>query len=82
MNRTESLRRLGAAAIFTAALGLGMGSAFAQDYPNRPITAVVPFGAGGGADTQTRIWGEAMAGLTGQRIVIENVAGAAGVAGT
>src|SRR5690606_31470598 len=43
---------------------------------------VVPFGAGGGADTQTRIWGEAMAPLIGQRIVVENVAGAASVAGT
>src|SRR5690606_7418972 len=48
----------------------------------RPITAIVPFGAGGGADTQTRIWGEAIAPLIGQRIVVENVAGSAGVAGT
>jgi tripartite-type tricarboxylate transporter receptor subunit TctC len=82
MTRRQGALRLGAAAIAMAAIGLNLAAAFAQDYPNRPITAVVPFGAGGGADTQTRIWGEAMAGLTGQRIVVENVAGSAGVAGT
>lgn len=80
--RRRGLVRLGAAALVAATLALSLGGASAQDYPNRPITAVVPFGAGGGADTQTRIWGEAMAALTGQRIVVENVAGAAGVAGT
>lgn len=70
-----------AAVLLTAAAGFA-ATASAQDYPNRPITAIVPFGAGGGADTQTRIWGEAIAPLIGQRIVVENVAGSAGVAGT
>lgn len=82
MSRRRGVLRLGVAAAAMAAIGLSSFAAFAQDYPNRPITAIVPFGAGGGADTQTRIWGEAMAGLTGQRIVVENVAGSAGVAGT
>ncbi len=91
MNTTEhglrpsgrsSAWRLGAAAIVAAGLGLSPAITLAQDYPDRPITAIVPFGAGGGADTQTRIWGEAMADLTGQRIIVENVPGSAGVAGT
>jgi tripartite-type tricarboxylate transporter receptor subunit TctC len=82
VTRRPGALRLGAAVIAFAAVGLSHLPAFAQDYPNRPITAIVPFGAGGGADTQTRIWGEAMAALTGQRIVVENVAGSAGVAGT
>ena len=75
--------RLAAAAVMVAAtVGLGSGGALAQNYPNKPITAVVPFAAGGGADTQTRIWGDAMAPLIGQRIVVENVPGTAGIAGT
>jgi tripartite-type tricarboxylate transporter receptor subunit TctC len=78
----RGMLQLGAAAIAIAATGLGLGAAMAQDYPNRPITAVVPFGAGGGADTQTRIWAESFADIAGQRIVIENVPGTAGVAGT
>src|SRR5262245_43466543 len=79
----RGVQRLAAAGFFAiAAFGLGTGAGLAQTYPNKPIAAVVPFGAGGGADTQTRIWGDAMAGLVGQRIVVENVAGSAGIAGT
>lgn len=59
-----------------------LDSALAQDYPTKSITAVVPFAAGGGSDTQTRIWGEAMAPLIGHRIIVENVPGTAGIAGT
>ena len=83
-SRVQARMRRGVAAaavLLTAAVGFA-ATASAQDYPNRPITAIVPFGAGGGADTQTRIWGEAIAPLIGQRIVVENVAGSAGVAGT
>ncbi|MCR6673448.1 hypothetical protein [Devosia ginsengisoli] len=51
--------RLAATALVVAAVfGLAPSGAMAQDYPNQPITAIVPFGAGGGADTQTRIWGK------------------------
>jgi tripartite-type tricarboxylate transporter receptor subunit TctC len=71
------------AAAMLATMGTATGVAHAQDdYPNKPITAIVPFGAGGGTDTQTRMWGEAMAPITGQRVVVENVPGAAGVIGT
>lgn len=77
-----SRRGLMAGAAALAALALAPMGAVAQDYPNKPITVVIPFAAGGGTDTQARIWGEAMAPLIGQRMVIENVAGAAGVIGT
>lgn len=71
------------AAVMLAMAGTATGVAEAQgDYPNKPITAIVPFGAGGGTDTQTRMWGEAMAPIIGQRVVVENVPGAAGVIGT
>src|SRR5262245_29890502 len=57
------------------------GPSEAQDYPNRPIKFVVPFPAGGPADTISRILTEKMAGLIGQSIVIENRAGAGGLTG-
>ena len=52
--------------------------AYAQDYPSRPITTIVPFPAGGGTDVIARIVSEHMSRTLGQPIVIENVAGAGG----
>src|SRR5712671_2918107 len=54
----------------------------AQAYPSRPITLVVPFAAGGGADTVLRIITERMRTLLGQTIIIENVGGGSGTIGT
>jgi len=54
---------------------------FAQDYPDRPITVVVPFSAGGPTDTVTRLVAEAMSKDLGQQIVVENVGGAGGTLG-
>jgi tripartite-type tricarboxylate transporter receptor subunit TctC len=56
--------------------------AWAQAYPTRPITLVIPFAAGGGADVVLRIITERMRTLVGQTIVIENVSGANGTIGT
>jgi tripartite-type tricarboxylate transporter receptor subunit TctC len=61
------------------ALGLA-GGAFAA-YPERPITMIVPFAAGGPTDVTARIVGEHMSRTLGQQIVIENVAGAGGTTG-
>jgi tripartite-type tricarboxylate transporter receptor subunit TctC len=58
------------------------GLAWAQDYPSKPIKFVVPFPAGGPADTLSRILTDKMATLLGQPIVIENRAGAGGLTGT
>jgi len=57
-------------------------NAFAQDFPARPITIVVPFSSGGPLDTMTRIVADRMRGLLGQSVVVENVTGAAGSIGT
>ena len=54
---------------------------FAQDYPDRPITVVVPFSAGGPTDTVTRLVAEAMSRDLGQQVVVENVGGAGGTLG-
>ncbi len=61
---------------------LGALPAVAQDYPNRIITMVVPFAAGGPGDTTARIVGAAMSQQLGQNIVIENTLGAGGTIGT
>ena len=56
--------------------------AFAQDYPSRPITLVVPFSAGGPGDVIARLLGTSMSATLKQSIVIENVVGAGGTLGT
>jgi len=55
--------------------------AWAQAYPTRPITVIVPFPAGGPADTVARIVSERMRATLGQPIIVENVAGANGSLG-
>ena len=50
----------------------------AQDYPNHPITLIVPSPPGGGTDTQARILAPKLTELLGQPVVIENRPGATG----
>jgi tripartite-type tricarboxylate transporter receptor subunit TctC len=52
--------------------------ATAQTYPTRPITLIVPFAAGGPTDVIARIAAEHMSRTFGQRLVVENIAGAGG----
>src|SRR5467141_1356924 len=56
--------------------------AWAQTYPTRPVTIVVPFAPGGTTDVVARIVGEHLSRRLGQQFVIENVAGAGGTTGT
>lgn len=51
------------------------------EYPDRPITFVVPFAAGGPTDVVARIVGERMSRTLGQTIVIQNIGGAGGTLG-
>jgi tripartite-type tricarboxylate transporter receptor subunit TctC len=64
-----------------AATALMAGAAQAQSYPNRPVTMIVPFAAGGPTDIIARIVSEHMSKTLGQQIVVENVAGAGGTTG-
>jgi tripartite-type tricarboxylate transporter receptor subunit TctC len=63
-----------------AALALTALPAAAQ-YPNKPITAIVPFAAGGPTDVVTRLVTEHMSRTLGQQIVVENIGGAGGTIG-
>jgi tripartite-type tricarboxylate transporter receptor subunit TctC len=55
--------------------------AFAQAYPSKPITIIVPFAAGGSTDVIGRILAERMRVSLGQTVIIENVTGAGGTIG-
>jgi tripartite-type tricarboxylate transporter receptor subunit TctC len=67
--------------IATLALIAGTAGAFAQSFPTRPITIVVPFAAGGPADAMARVMGDRMGRSLGQQVIIEDVAGAGGSVG-
>ena len=73
--------------IVAMVIALGTGAAqfatpvFAQTYPNRPITVIVPWGAGGGTDTLARILAEHMEDELDTRINVVNQTGGGGVVG-
>ena len=52
-------------------------AAQAQDFPTRPITMIVVFAPGGATDVLARVAAEHMARTLGQRVVVDNVTGAA-----
>ena len=64
--------------VLGATLALAAGSVLAQAYPNRAVTLVVPFAAGGPTDVVARALGQAMSRSLGQSVVIENKLGAGG----
>jgi tripartite-type tricarboxylate transporter receptor subunit TctC len=54
----------------------------AQAYPNQSINVIVPYAPGGNTDVVGRIVAEPMAAILGQKLIIENVAGAGGTTGS
>ena len=66
----------------SAAIAVSIGPAVAQDYPSRPIRLIVPFAAGGGTDTISRIFGQVLQDQFKATVVVENVGGAGGSIGT
>lgn len=73
--------RLALGTLIGAGLTLG-GAAQAADYPERAITVIVPFPAGGGGDTLARIATEAIGRQLNQTLIVENRPGAGGNIGT
>lgn len=69
-------------AIATAlVMSFSTGAALAE-YPEKPITVIVPYGAGGDSDLTTRVWADAMEKRLGVPVVVINKAGGGGVVGT
>jgi tripartite-type tricarboxylate transporter receptor subunit TctC len=68
--------------VVAMALVAGLGRAAAQDYPNRPITLVVPFPPGGSTSIVARTVSDKMSEVLGQSIVIDNRGGAGGTVGS
>jgi tripartite-type tricarboxylate transporter receptor subunit TctC len=67
--------------VSAALLASSIGGAFAQSYPSRPISMIVPFPAGGPIDVLPRIIADRMRSGLGQNVVVENVPGAGGSLG-
>jgi tripartite-type tricarboxylate transporter receptor subunit TctC len=65
-----------------AAIALLSGSIAAADWPSRPVTIVVPFGAGGNTDMMARLAAQHLSAKFGQSFVVENRPGAGGALGT
>ncbi|WP_342117113.1 tripartite tricarboxylate transporter substrate binding protein BugD [Pseudoduganella sp. OTU4001] len=59
----------------------GASSAYAETYPSKPITMIVPFAAGGPTDTVARLLAQSMGTKLKQQIIVENVGGAGGTIG-
>jgi tripartite-type tricarboxylate transporter receptor subunit TctC len=68
--------------IAAAALALSLTSAFAQNYPNKPVHLIVPFAPGGFTDVVARIVGQKLSVSMGQPFIIENRSGAGSTIGT
>lgn len=66
----------------TLAFGLALtGTAGAQSFPNKPLTMVIPFAAGGPTDVLGRVMAQRMGEILGQQVIVENVGGAGGMTG-
>src|SRR5919197_1545665 len=74
-------RRFLQLAAANAALPLASRIVAAQVFPSRPVTIVVPYPAGGPADTVGRIMADGMRASLGQPVTVENVGGASGSIG-
>jgi tripartite-type tricarboxylate transporter receptor subunit TctC len=61
---------------------LAISAASAEDFPNRPVTWVVPYTPGGVTDTGARVVAKAFSETLGQAVVVENRGGAGGIVGT
>ena len=65
-----------------APIGFGLGSAQAQEFPQKTVRIVVGQGAGGGMDTLARLLSQRLAGPLGQPVLVENRVGAGGIIAT
>jgi tripartite-type tricarboxylate transporter receptor subunit TctC len=77
-----NLMRAPTFAAAAAAALLATAPTQAQQYPQRPISMIVPFAAGGPTDVLARVLGQHMSQTLGQSIIVEDVTGAGGTIGS
>jgi tripartite-type tricarboxylate transporter receptor subunit TctC len=78
MTRWNLIRHTGLTGLLAAAW-LAAGAAWAQSYPAKPVTFIVPFAAGSATDQLARALGESLTEQTKQPVVVDNKAGASGM---
>lgn len=81
MRAQNSIPSYGAMLLTAIALGVSSPSSFAQsasDYPNKPLRMIVPFPAGGSADTIARITSQKLTERWNQQVIVDNRPGAGG----
>ncbi len=78
----KSILHLASLALFAVSLAAIADPASPDTYPNKPIRIIVPFPAGGSADTLSRIIGQKMTESWGQQVLVDNRPGAGGNIGT
>ncbi|VCU68401.1 Tripartite tricarboxylate transporter family receptor [Pigmentiphaga humi] len=82
MNAFQSAWRCHVRALLACTLAAAaVPAAWATDYPNRPVTLIVPFAAGGPTDVTARIFARAITPELGQTVVVDNRPGAGGTLG-
>lgn len=79
---TGILRTFSRSVVCVCLLGMALGAAAQQNYPNRPVKIIVPSAAGGGTDSTTRLITPKLDEFLGQRVLVENRAGAASMIGS
>ena len=72
-----SIRRIWSAGALLLLI-LGAPCALAQDFPNRPITLIMPYAPGGPGDAITRVFAGALQKNLKQQVVVDNPSGASG----
>jgi tripartite-type tricarboxylate transporter receptor subunit TctC len=79
--KRPQMRSLIPVRIMAAFAVLASAPALAQSWPERPLTMVIPFAAGGAVDVMGRILAARLTEILGQRVIIDNVGGAGGMSG-
>src|SRR5438128_8512402 len=82
--KKKNLNSINLFALMLAALAacIGSGEALAQDYPNKPVTIVVPYPPGGGVDVMARVVAEKLSVSLKMQVIVDNRGGAGGNLGT
>lgn len=81
MNRRRFIQASGGAAVALATSPVGVRQARAVDFPRKPVTLIMPWGAGTGIDLWHRAAADVAGKVLGQPMVVDNRTGASGTAG-